>query len=176
MITGKEIWRNKIHFRHENGWICELIVFYLYSLIIILGIIAILDYFLINRWMLILTLIISSIVVSIFSLLIVLRYFKNFIIIYEKGVLLRKSQIILCLKKRFVPWEQVTNADYIKVKKVRSRFWGYDIDLFLSKEERTERYIKLRIFLKDKKPFIIDSKLVSNYRKCVNLVLKYKKG
>lgn len=104
-----------------------------------------------------------------------LKYFTTYVVIYQKGILLRKPYTLVHLKKKFIPFEEIEDADYVKVEKVRSRFWGPGIYLILPKKDRTNKFIKLRIFFKDRKPYIIDSKWVSNYRKCISLILKHKK-
>ncbi|MFX0073217.1 MAG: hypothetical protein ACFFAO_19230 [Candidatus Hermodarchaeota archaeon] len=84
-----------------------------------------------------------------------LRASVSYIIIYEKGIVIRKSKPIVFLNSKFFSFEQIIQANVFgKIKETS----------------------KLIIFIKDLKPFEFKSRWVFNFKEGRDLILKYKKN
>ena len=167
---GKEIWRSKpVHWM--SGWkinflfcICFLLPF-LIPFLIYLPII-----FQRRRIDLILTL---SIFCSIFLTIIIIFILSilqkkvDYIIIYQNGVELRNPRFYSFFRSKFIPFEHITGADHIKTTK------SYYTS-FLMKISLDQKF--LFIFFNNREPYMINTKWVSNFRKCISLISKYQKG
>ncbi len=168
MITtyGKEIWRSEIQFNHKNGWkislYCGIImifitVFSLYPL-----------YF--NTPTFLIGMLILLIIIPIIIFFIILdynRFFVTYIIMFKNGILIREPKLFKYYKKEFVPFDQITDADYTSATSEYSPNLLFKIKI---------KSWFLCIFFKNRDVYSIDTKWVSNYRRCKTLILKYKKG
>ena len=170
----KEIWRNELAQWNKGGWKGDLgfglgwtlmfSIFYFFSVSLMRE----------GGPLVSIVLLLGGCIMGILTFLSVVRYFLSYIIIYENGIALRKPTILLSLKTRFIPFEDIADIDYIKIKEDHRRRRSSWILFFTSKEPRRRKSIQLRIFFGNRRPYVINSRWVSNYRKCINLVLNYK--
>jgi len=173
----KEIWRNELAQWNKGGWKGDL-GFGLSStlMFIIFFIFSFFNESLMREGgpLVAIVLLLGGCIMGILTFFSVVRYFLSYIIIYENGIALRKPTILLSLKTRFIPFEDIADIDYVKIKEDYRRRRSSWILFFTSKEPRRRKTIQLRIFFGDRRPYVINSRWVSNYRKCINLVLNYK--
>ncbi|MHA1192335.1 MAG: hypothetical protein ACTSP9_08570 [Promethearchaeota archaeon] len=173
----KEIWRNELAQWNKGGWKGDLS----YGLSFTLTFIVFSLFYFFNESLMreggpliAIVVLLGGCIMSILTFLSVVRYFLSYIIIYENGIALRKPTILLSLKTRFIPFEDIADIDYVKIEEDYRRLRSSWVLFYSSKEPRRRKTIQLRIFFRDRKPYVINSRWVSNYRKCINLVLNYK--
>lgn len=88
---------------------------------------------------------------SFFIILHILRNFYSDLIIYEKGIKIRKKI------RKYIPFKNIFYAE-TKIKGFRDQ----------------QKY--LLVYVKDKKPIIIKGNRIKNSKRALNLILRYKKG
>ncbi len=173
----KEIWRNELAQWNKDGWKSDLNVG-LSSILIFLfpGLFYFFNESLMREGgpFVAIVVLLGACIMGVLTFLSVLRYFLSYIIIYENGILLRKPMILFLLRSRFIPFEDIADIDYIKMKEDYHRLRSSWVLFYSSKEPRRRKTIQLRIFFRDRKPYVINSRWVSNYRSCINIVLNYK--
>jgi len=90
-----------------------------------------------------------------------IRYFLSFLIIYEKGVVIREMSLFKLWKRRYIPFEDIENLEI-----------G---DTFIWKEPATKVLIKkLVIQTKGKKTYQITSSWVYNLKHVKELLINYR--
>jgi hypothetical protein len=173
----KEIWRNELAQWNKSGWkgdlgygLSSILTFIMFSLF------AFINESLMREGGLLVAIVmlLGGCIMGILTFLSVVRYFLSYIIIYENGIALRKPTILLSLKTRFIPFEDIVDIDYVRIKEDHRRLRSSWVLFYSSKEPRRRKTIQLRIFFRGRRPYVINSRWVSNYSKCINLVLYYK--
>ena len=173
----KEIWRNELAQWNKGGWKGDLS----YGLSsTFMFIVFFITYFFNESLMreggpiIAIVVLLGGCIMGILTFLSVVRYFLSYIIIYENGIALRKATIFSSLKTRFIPFEDIADIDYVKIKEDHRRRLSSLVLFYSSKEPRRRKTIQLRIYFGDRRPYVINSRWVSNYRECIKLVLDYK--
>lgn len=173
----KEIWRNEFAQWNKGGWKGDLSYGFSFTLIFIMpGLFYFFNESLMHEGgsLVAIIMLLGGCIMGILTFLSVIRYFLSYIIIYKNGIALRKPTILSSLKTRFILFEDIADIDYVKIKEDYRRLRSSWVLFYSSKEPRRRKTIQLRIFFRDRKPYVINSRWVSNYRKCINLVLNYK--
>jgi len=172
-----EIWRNELAQWNKNGWKGDLIHGLSSTLtFIVFGLFYLFNESLMREGgaLVPIVVLLGGSIMGILTILSVVRYFLNYIIVYENGISLRKPIILRLLKTSFIPFEDIADIDYLKIKEDYHRLRSSWVLFYSSKEPRRRETIQLRIFFRDRRPYVINSRWVSNYRECINLVLNYK--
>ncbi len=176
-LALKEIWKNELAQWNKGGWKGDLS----YGLSGMLMFIVFFIFYFFNDSLMreggpiiAIMVLLGGCIMGILTFLSVVRYFLSYIIIYENCVALRKPTILLSLKTRFIPFEDIADIDYIKIKEDYHRLLSSGVLFYSSKEPRRRKTIQLRIYFGDRRPYVINSRWVSNYKECIKLVLKYK--
>ncbi len=172
-----EVWRNEFAQWNKNGWKGDLSYGLSSTLIFIIpGLFYFFNESLMREGGILVAIgvLLGGCIMGILTILSVVRYFLNYIIVYENGISLRKPTILLFLKTTFIPFEDIADIDYVKIKEDYHRLRSSWVLFYTSKEPRRRKTLQLRIFFRDRNPYVINSRWVSNYRECINLVLNYK--